>query len=74
MQSSEVMQGASLNWRRASNCQTGECVEIAAQEGVVVMRSSARPDAGYIYFEPNEFGSFLEAVKVPGTCQYPGEN
>jgi hypothetical protein len=28
------------------------------------MRSSAHPDAGYVYFDPNEFGSFLAAVKA----------
>lgn len=64
MRSSDVMRGASLNWCRSSLCQTGECVEIAAHEDVVVMRSTAHPDAGYIYFDPNEFGSFLAAVKA----------
>jgi len=64
MRSSDVMRGASLNWCRSSFCQTGECVEIAAQEDVVVMRSTSHPDAGYIYFDPNEFASFLAAVKA----------
>jgi hypothetical protein len=63
MRSSEVMQSASLNWRRASSCQTGECIEVAAHGGVVAVRSSAHPDAGCIYFNPKEYGSFLAAVK-----------
>jgi Domain of unknown function (DUF397) len=69
MPSNEVMLGASLNWHRASSYQTGECFEIATVEGVVVMRSSAHPDAGYIYFSPEEFSSFLAEVALLGTCQ-----
>jgi hypothetical protein len=64
MRSSDVMRGASLNWCRSSLCQTGECVEITAHEDVVVMRSSAHPDAGYIYFDRNQFDAFLAAVKA----------
>lgn len=64
MRSGDVMRGASLNWCKSSLCQTGECVEIAAHEDVVIMRSSAHPDAGHIYFDPNQFGSFIAAVKA----------
>jgi Domain of unknown function (DUF397) len=64
MRSRDVMQGASFNWCRASFCQTGECVEIAEHEDMVIMRSSAHPDAGYVYFSPKEFGSFLAAAKA----------
>jgi hypothetical protein len=59
-----VMQGASLDWYSSSLCQAGECVEIAASEDVVIMRSSAHPDAGNIYFSQKEFGSFLAAAKA----------
>jgi Domain of unknown function (DUF397) len=71
MRSNEVMQDAPLNWRRASNCQTGECVEVARHGDVIVMRSSGHPDAGYVYFDPKQFSSFLAEVKTFGTCQYP---
>jgi hypothetical protein len=64
MRSRDVMQGVSFNWCKASFCQTGECVEIAAHEDMVIMRSSAYPDAGYVYFSPKEFGSFLAAAKA----------
>jgi hypothetical protein len=64
MRSRDVMQDASFGWYKASFCQTGECVEIAAHEDMVVMRSSAHPDAGYIYFSPKVFGSFLAAAKA----------
>lgn len=64
MRSRDVMQGASFNWYRASFCQTGECVEIAAHEDAVIMRSSTQPGGSYIYFSPKEFGSFLAAAKA----------
>jgi hypothetical protein len=64
MQSHDVMQGGPLNWYRASFCAAGECVEIAAHADVVIMRNSAYPEAGYIYFSPREFGSFVTAAKA----------
>jgi hypothetical protein len=53
-----------LDWHKSSLCQTGECVEIAAQSGTVIMRKSTQPDAGYVYFTPEEFGSFLMGAKA----------
>jgi Domain of unknown function (DUF397) len=64
MRTSGVVKGVSLNWCRASFCQTGECVEIAAHGDAVIMRNSAHPDGGYVYFSPKEFGSFLAAAKA----------
>lgn len=58
------MQTPALDWHRASFCQTGECVEIAAYDKAVVMRSSTQPESGYIYFTPEEFTSFLVAAKA----------
>jgi hypothetical protein len=64
MRSHDVMPGVPLAWYRASLCAAGECVEIAAHEDVVIMRNSAYPDAGYLYFSPREFGSFVMAAKA----------
>jgi len=61
------MQTPGLDWHRASLCQTGECVEIATyhdDDGVIVMRSSARPESGYLYFTRDEFSSFLRIAKA----------
>lgn len=58
------MQTPALDWHKASFCQTGECVEIAAYNDVVLMRSSVKPESGYIRFTPEEFATFLEAAKV----------
>jgi hypothetical protein len=59
-----VLQSASLDWCRSSLCQAGECVEVAANDDVVVMRSSVHPDADYVYLGREEFGVFLAEVKA----------
>ena len=64
MRARDVMQGASLDWCKASFCQAGECVEIAEYGEAVIMRSSAHPDAGYLCFTAKEFGSFLAGAKA----------
>jgi Domain of unknown function (DUF397) len=58
------MQTPALDWHKASFCQTGECVEIAEYNDVVLMRNSAQPESGHIYFTPEEFTTFLGAAKA----------
>jgi len=58
-----VIHAQPLDWRRASFCQNGECVWIAAQNGSVIMRSS-QPDSAWLYFTPEEFGAFLDDAKA----------
>jgi hypothetical protein len=58
------MQPPSLAWHRASFCQNGECVEIAAYNDTVMMRNSARPDSDYVYFTFEDFNTFLLAAKA----------
>ncbi len=53
-----------LDWYKASFCQNGECVEIAAHNGQIMMRKSTQPDADYIYFTPQEFAAFLKEAKA----------
>jgi hypothetical protein len=57
------MNNSALDWYKASFCQTGECVEVAAYNDVVLMRNSAQPESGYVYFTPQEFNGFLVALK-----------
>lgn len=64
MRSNFVMRGVHLDWQKSSFCAAGECVEIAAHEEVVIMRNSSRPEAGYVYLSPAEFGSFVRAAKA----------
>jgi hypothetical protein len=64
MQPHEITPDDSLDWYKSSFCQAGECVEIATHKDVVVMRNSTRPSAGFVYFTPKEFGSFIVATKA----------
>ena len=65
MRSDEAKHAPHLDWHKASLCQTGECVEVAAtQDGTVIMRSSSQPDAGYVSFTPEDFSLFLKRAKA----------
>jgi Domain of unknown function (DUF397) len=57
-------QTSSEYWQKSSLCQNGECVEISAHNGTVLMRNSAQSGAGYVSITPNEFVVFLEAAKA----------
>lgn len=50
-------------WRRSSFCYSGECVEVAAQDGVVLIRDSKHPAAGMQRYSAGEWRSFVDAVK-----------
>ena len=62
MRSYEGVRPLSVAWQKSSLCQTGECVEIARQNDLIIMRNSARPNSGYVYFTPEEFNAFLGAA------------
>jgi hypothetical protein len=62
MPSYEALQTPPLNWRRATLCHAGECVEIAAHNGIFLMRSSTQ--RGSIHFAPDEFSDFLTRAKA----------
>jgi hypothetical protein len=64
MRSNDFMHSVNLDWFKSSFCAAGECVEIAAHEDVVIMRNSSRPEEGYVYLSPAEFGSFVRAAKA----------
>ena len=51
-----------LTWRRSSFCASGECVEIAARDGMVLVRDSKAPLAGTLSFNADEFRTFVRAV------------
>jgi nitrate reductase alpha subunit len=64
MRSYEDVRPLSIDWYRASFCQSGECVEVARHDDTVMMRNSTHPDTGYVYFTPEEFNMFLGAAKA----------
>lgn len=55
---------AGTRWRRATRCNSAECVEVAATESdTIVVRSTGSPDNA-IGFSRGEWAVFIEAVKV----------
>jgi len=51
-----------LTWRRSSFCASGECVEIATRDDMVLVRDSKAPQAGILSFNADEFRSFVRGV------------
>jgi len=49
-------------WRKSSYCQSGECVEVSALDGMVMVRDSKAPQAGTLSFNADEFRSFVRGV------------
>jgi Domain of unknown function (DUF397) len=50
-------------WRKSSFCASGECVEIAQQNGVIVLRDSKEP-RGHVHYTTEEWQSFVRGVKA----------
>lgn len=61
MQSFGVRQAAQPAWRKASLCQSGECVEIAQLNGAVAMRDS---EGHMLLHTTEEFRFLVRAIKA----------
>jgi uncharacterized protein DUF397 len=64
MQSFGVRQAAQPAWRKASLCQSGECVEVAELNGMIVMRDSKDPSGHVLRYTAEEFRSLIRAIKA----------
>jgi len=51
-------------WRKASFCGSGECVEVAELNGMVVMRDSKDPHGPTLRYTTEEWRSFVRAIKA----------
>ena len=51
-------------WRRSSSCAAGECVEVAAQDGMVLLRDSKNPQAGVHRYSVDEFQAFVRGCRA----------
>jgi hypothetical protein len=49
-------------WLKSSFCQSGECVEVSAVDGMVLMRDSMAPHAGTLRFSSDEFEAFIRGA------------
>lgn len=57
-------------WRKASFCASGECVEVAQRNGIIILRSSKGPHGipvgprGRVHYTIQEWQTFLLGVKA----------
>ena len=63
MSASEVGQAEPPAFRRASFCASGECVEVAQREGVIIFRDSTQPRGTMLHYAAGDFGVFVRRVK-----------
>jgi hypothetical protein len=51
-------------WRKSSKCANTECVEIAREQDMILLRDSKAPEAPPFRYTRDEFRAFLEGAKA----------
>jgi hypothetical protein len=51
-------------WRKASFCASGECVEVAQRNGMIVLRDSKEPLGSMLHYTTDEWQSFVRGIKA----------
>jgi hypothetical protein len=51
-------------FRKSSFCQSSECVEVARQDGVIVLRNSKETSGGMLRYTAEEWLSFVRGIKA----------
>jgi len=51
-----------LTWRRSRFCASGECVEIAKSDGMILVRDSKAPHVEPLTYTQDEFRAFVRGV------------
>lgn len=51
-------------WRKASFCASGECVEVAQRDGMIVLRDSKDPRGSMLHYTAEEWQSFVRGIKA----------
>ena len=52
-----------LSWRKSSASASGDCVEVAAQNGYVLLRDSKRKRPHHLMFTYSEWEDFLSGTR-----------
>jgi Domain of unknown function (DUF397) len=64
MSSCEATRAPQPPWRKASFCQSGECIEVARYNGVILMRDSKCSCGGLLRYTAEEWKSFVSGIKA----------
>jgi hypothetical protein len=51
-------------WRKSSKCANSECVEIAREQDMILVRDSKSPQASVLRYTREEFAAFLDGAKA----------
>lgn len=51
-----------LQWQRSSRCEEAACVEVALEDGLVLVRNSRHPDGPVLTFTAEEWRAFCAGV------------
>jgi hypothetical protein len=51
-------------WRRSSKCANSECVEVASERDMILLRDSKSPETPAFRYTKQEFRAFLDGVKA----------
>lgn len=52
-----------LTWRKSSASKDGDCVEVAAAGGMIIVRDSKDPHGGNLLFSSHDWNSFVVGVR-----------
>ena len=66
MSTNEAGRSVPPAWRTASFCTSGECVQIAQRDGLIILRDSTRPDGITLRYADEEWRSFVRNIKAGG--------
>jgi predicted secreted Zn-dependent protease len=53
----------SITWHTALSCESGACVEVAANQNTILIRNSREPDGPLIEYTAEEWHAFVSGVK-----------
>lgn len=52
-----------ITWHTALSCESGACVEVAANQNTILIRNSRQPDGPLIEYTPEEWHEFVSGIK-----------
>jgi Domain of unknown function (DUF397) len=53
-----------LAWRKTSFCASGECIEVAQRDDLIILRDSTQPDGRMLRYPAEQWRSFICTVKA----------
>jgi Domain of unknown function (DUF397) len=64
MSSNEAGRSVQPAWRRASFCASGECIEVAQRDSLIMLRDSTQPRDGTVHCAAEQWRSFIRDIRA----------